>query len=173
MAADLKLLQDYMRTIEKELAAGNATEHTHRPTLKTLVEGLAKGVIATNEPQRIECGAPDFLVTNGVLQVGYIEAKDIGKSLDEAENSEQLKRYSDSLRNLILTDYLEFRWYVDGERRFSARLGTPSKDDKIKRDNTGVQAVAELLSDFLAHEAEAVGTPKELAKWMAHPVYCL
>ncbi len=173
MAADLKLLQDYIRTIEKELAAGNATEHTHRPALKTLVEGLAKGVIATNEPQRIECGAPDFLVTKGSFQVGYIEAKDVGNSLDEAEKSEQLKRYSDSLRNLILTDYLEFRWYVDGERRFSARLGTPTKDNKIKRDKDSVQAVAELLSIFLAHEAEAVGTPKELAKRMARPVYCL
>lgn len=67
MAADLKLFQDYMYTIEKELAAGNATEHTHRPALKTLVQGLAKRVIATNEPQRIECGAPHFLVTNGTL----------------------------------------------------------------------------------------------------------
>ena len=166
--ANFKLLIQYILTIEKELVAGNATEHTHRPALKTLVEGLAKGVTATNEPQRTECGAPDFLVTKGALTVGYIEAKDVGKSLDEAEKSEQLKRYLDSLTNLILTDYLEFRWYVDGElRRPSARLGTPTKDGKIKRDKAGVQAVAELLNDFLTHKAEAVGTPKELAKRMA------
>ena len=165
---DLKPLQGYMHTIEKELTAGNATEHTHRPALKTLVEGLSKGVIATNEPQRTECGAPDFLVTKGAFQVGYIEAKDVGKSLDEAEKSEQLKRYRDSLPNLILTDYLEFRWYVDGDLRCpSARLGTLTKDGKIKRNNAGVQAVAELLNEFLAHKAEAVGTPKELAKRMA------
>ena len=166
--ANLKLLAQYIHTIEKELAVGNATEHTHRSALKTLVEGLAKGVTATNEPQRTECGAPDFLVTKGALQIGYIEAKDVGKSLDEAEKSEQLKRYLSYLPNIILTDYLEFRWYVDGElRRPSARLGTPTKDGKIKRDKTGVQAVAELLNDFLAHKAEAVGTPRELAKRMA------
>jgi len=164
---DLKPLQDYIHTIENELTAGNATEHTHRPALKMLVEGLAKGVIAINEPQRTECGAPDFLVTKGVFQVGYMEAKDVGKSLNEAEKSGQLKRYLDFLPNLILTDYLEFRWYVDGERRLSARLGMPTKDGKIKRDKAGVQAVAELLNDFLAHEAGAVGTPKELAKRMA------
>jgi predicted helicase len=164
---NLKLLAQYILTIEKELAAGNATEHTHRPALKTLVEGLAKGVTATNEPQRTECGAPDFLITKGAFQVGYMEAKDVGKSLDEAEKSEQLKRYLGSLPNLILTDYLEFRWYVDGEHRHSARLGTPTKDGKIKRDNAGVQAVDELLNDFLSHKAEAVGTPKELAKRMA------
>lgn len=165
--ANLKLLAQYILTIEKELAAGNATEHTHRPALKTLLEGLAKGITATNEPQRTECGAPDFLVTKGALQVGYMEAKDVGKSLDEAEKSEQLKRYLGSLPNIILTDYLEFHWYVDGERRFSARLGTPTKDGKIKRDRAGVQTVVELLSDFLVHKAEAVGTPKELAKRMA------
>jgi predicted helicase len=157
-----------MLTIEKELAAGNATEHTHRPALKTLVEGLIKGVTATNEPQRTGCGAPDFLVTKGASQVGYIEAKDVGKSLDEAEKSEQLKRYRDSLPNIILTDYLEFRWYVNGElHRPAASLGTPTKNGKIKRNKVGVQAVAELLNDFLAHKAEAVGTPKELAKRMA------
>jgi predicted helicase len=162
-----KLLAQYILTIEKELAAGNATEHTHRPALKTLIEGLAEGTTATNEPTHIECGAPDFVVTKGVTTIGYIEAKDIGKSLDEAEKSEQLKRYCDSLTNLILTDYLEFRWYGDGECRLSARLGTPTKEGKIKRDKADVQPVAELLAGFLSRKAEAVGTPKELALRMA------
>jgi predicted helicase len=165
--ANIKLRSQYALTIEKELAAGNATEHTHRPALKALVESLAMGVTATNEPRRIECGAPDFIITRGSATIGYIEAKDVGKSLDEAERSDQLKRYLASLSNLILTDYLEFRWYVDGERRLPARLGTLTKEGKIKRDKAGAQAVAELLDNFLAHKAEAVGTPKELALRMA------
>ena len=36
MTNDLKLVQDYIRTIEKNLLVGNATEHTHRPALKAL-----------------------------------------------------------------------------------------------------------------------------------------
>jgi predicted helicase len=164
---NLKLFAQYIHTIEKELVAGNATEHTHRPALKTLVEGLSAGIIATNEPKHIECGAPDFVIRKGVTTIGYIEAKDIGKSLDEVEKSDQLKRYLKSLTNLVLTDYLEFRWYVDGEKRLSARLGTPTKDGKIKRDKEGIQAVAELLTTFLDHQAEKVGTPQELAQRMA------
>jgi hypothetical protein len=167
MVDELKSAHDYIRTTEKELLAGNATEHTHRPALKALIESLAAGVTATNEPSRIECGAPDFVVTKGALTVGYIEAKDVGKSLDEAKKSEQLERYLASLSNLILTDYLEFRWYVDGERRLSARLGTLTKEGKVKCDKAGVQSVAELLDNFLAHKAKAVGTPKELALRMA------
>ncbi len=146
---------------------GSATEHTHRPALKVLLEYLGDGIKAINEPRRIECGAPDFVVTKGVTPVGYIEAKDVGKSLDEAERSEQLKRYRDSLTNLILTNYLEFHWYVDGEKRLSARLGTPTREGKIKRDKAGIEAVAQLFNGFFSHSARPIGTPKELAQHMA------
>jgi predicted helicase len=165
--ANLKLLAQYVLTIEKELVAGNATEHTHRPALKALIENLASGLIATNEPKHIECGAPDFVVRKDSVTIGYIEAKDIGKSLDEVEKTDQLKRYRDSLTNLVLTDYLEFRWYVDGDKRLAASLGTITKEGKIKRDKAGIQAVGELLGGFITHKAEAVGTPKELALRMA------
>ena len=167
MRTESKPLIDYVHALEKELAAGNATEHTHRPALKTLIEALANGITATNEPQRIKCGAPDFIITKGALTVGYIEAKDVGKGLDEVEKSEQLSRYRDSLTNLILTDYLEFRWYVNGQRHLLARLGTTTKEAKIKRDQDSIEPVAELLTGFLSHKAEAVGTPKDLALRMA------
>ena len=127
MTIDLKLLNEYIKAIEKELAAGNSTEPSHYPALKVLIQGLTTGVNATNNPKHIECGAPDFVVTKGAITIGYIEAKDVGKSLDEAEKTDQLKRYRDPLSNLILTDNLEFRWYVDGERQLSARLGTQTK----------------------------------------------
>jgi hypothetical protein len=166
------ILRQYLRVIEKELVAGNSTEHTHRPALKGLLESLAPGITATNEPSRIECGAPDFVINKKVLTVGYIEAKDVGKSLDDIErgkgpDGERFKRYLDSLSNLVLTDYLEFRWYVDGDRRLVASLGTVTREGKIKRDKAGIQAVDELLSSFLAHKATAVGTPRDLALRMA------
>ena len=58
-----------------------------------MLDSFGDGIIATSLPSRIECGAPDFIVTKGSSTIGYIEAKDIGKSLDEAEKSEQLQRY--------------------------------------------------------------------------------
>jgi hypothetical protein len=122
----LNPIETYRRQIEKELQAGNATEHTHRPALKTLIESLASGVTATNEPKRVECGAPDFAVTekraHGPVTIGHLEAKDVGRDLDEVEKSEQMKRCLPALRNLILTDYLEFRWYVERPCR-STRCG--------------------------------------------------
>ncbi len=113
-------LSQYLKTLEKDLSAGNATEHTHRPALKSLVESLRAGITATNEPKRIKCGAPDYIVTRGETPLGYIEAKDVGKSLDREEEGEQMGRCLNSLDNLLLTDYLEFRWYVRGEQEQQA-----------------------------------------------------
>ena len=76
-------ISTYLEKIQREYASGSATEHSYRPALKELVESLLPGMLAINEPKRIECGAPDFSITkpmDGVAQglpIGYIEAKDI------------------------------------------------------------------------------------------------
>ena len=46
----------YRKTIERELEAGDATEHTHRPALKGLLESLDSGITATGVPVRIDRG---------------------------------------------------------------------------------------------------------------------
>jgi predicted helicase len=156
----------YLQTISKELAAGNATEHTHRTALKILVESIGDKITATNEPQRIQCGAPDFIITKGAVTIGYVECKDVDKSLDDTEKTDQLKRYLSSLSNFMLTDYLEFRWYVDGQVRMKSRMGTTS-GTKIKHTSEDIQQTVDLLSAFLAKKAEGVGTAKDLALKMA------
>ena len=178
MSDEIKHFNSYIQALQRKLATGDATEHTHRSALETLVESLLPGITATNEPKHIECGAPDFILRKGSVTVGYIEAKDIGKSLDDIEqgkgpDGERFKRYLNSLTNLILTDYLEFRWYVDGEKRLSARLGSPSKDYKIRRDKDGTEKLSELLTNFLSHKAESVGTPRELAQRMARQAHLI
>ena len=72
---------NYFQKIAEAAARGDATEHTHRPALKALIESMAQGVLATNEPKRIDCGAPDYIVTRGETLLGYVEAKDVGVSL--------------------------------------------------------------------------------------------
>jgi hypothetical protein len=156
----------YLKKIESAFNAGNATEHTHRPALKELIESFASGIVATNEPRRVKCGAPDYIITKGHTPLGYIEAKDIGKPLAEVERSEQLKRYLESLGNLVLTDYLEFRWYVAGQHRLTARFAS-IVNGKIKLDNGGVLQVEELIKAFLETQASTVNSPKELAVRMA------
>ncbi len=164
-------ISDYIDALNANLARGDATEHTHRPALKTLLDALGgKGITATNEPKRIDCGAPDFNVTKGTTPLGHIETKDIGVNLDEIEkgkgpHGKQFIRYRDGLPNWILTDYLEFRWFVNGEKRLSARLG--AFDGKKKVRPAPSDGVAELLNAFLKQEALTITNAKDLAERLA------
>lgn len=116
---------DYLRAVRRTHGA-DPIEHSYRPDLQALLQALRPGAVATNEPQHKQFGAVDFRISTGTgpeaLTIGYVECKDIGAALDEVERSEQLKRYRDNLPSLVLTDYLEFRWYVDGVPRATARL---------------------------------------------------
>lgn len=162
-----KFLREYTRSISANLARGDATEHTHRPALKSLVESLFPDAIATNEPRRIQAGAPDYIISLGSVNIGYVEAKDVGKNLREIEKDEQLKRYRASLPNLILTDYVEFRWYTDGQLRQTATLGMVT-DDAVKPSKESLLQVHDLLDHFMQHRVPSAVTPKELAGRMAH-----
>ena len=118
-------LARYLRKIEAARRLGNDTEHTHRPALHDLLESLNGSIAVTNEPKRIQCGAPDLVITRKKddLIIGHVEAKDVGVSLDEAAKSEQVKRrYLPALSHFMLTDYLEFRWFIDGQPRDKFRL---------------------------------------------------
>ena len=81
----MRAFAEYLAMIRKEHGAGDATEHTHRPALKTLLESAGKGITATNEPKRILCGSPDFQVVRKGVPLGHVETKDIGTNLDEME----------------------------------------------------------------------------------------
>ena len=163
---------EYLDAIKKNLAHGDATEHTHRPALKKLLESIGKGIIATNEPTRILCGAPDFNITKGKIPLGHVETKDIGENLTAMEkgkppHGEQFGRYRDGLPNWILTDYLEFRWYVNGEQRMTVRLAELDGKGKLKPLANGETELADLLKAFLVQKSLTVGTAKDLAERMA------
>ena len=76
-------LPEYLRAIDTRYRAGNATEHTYRGDLQQLLMTMTTGLAVTNEPRRVACGAPDYILTRKDVPVGYIEAKDIGKPLEE------------------------------------------------------------------------------------------
>jgi hypothetical protein len=172
-------ITEYLRIIREIYAGRSATEHSYRAALAELLQAVGGDVVATNEPKhRSDCGAPDMSVTDGpgpeALKIGYLECKDIGVSLDDAAESDQLERYRENLPNLILTDYLQFRWYVEGEERMRASLATPSGTQARSPGAPawtavpgGEDALADLLSCFLQRRPEPITSPEELARGMA------
>jgi hypothetical protein len=65
MSDYLKPLSDYLNTLQKNLDTGKATEPSHYPMLRVLVESLGEGLTVLNNPKWIDCGAPDFLISEG------------------------------------------------------------------------------------------------------------
>ncbi|GGK00702.1 DNA methyltransferase [Lentibacillus kapialis] len=163
----MKVFNNYLNELNKNLQLNNATEHTHRTALKIMIETINEEIIATNEPKRSDFGAPDFIITQGQHSIGYVEAKDIGENLDDVEQSEQLTRYLTSLDNLILTNYLEFRWYVQGEFRYSAKIGKFNRNGKIEIVTHEYKKLKDLLESFFALETPKVTSSELLASRMA------
>ena len=167
-SAKASLILNYLRRIETDHQQGNDTEHTHRPALKALLEALDTRIVATNEPKRIACGAPDLVITQKktTLLLGHVEAKDIGVSLNEAKKSDQLKRYLPALSNLLLTDYLNFRWFVDGAERERFCLAEIRRGEFVY--NTAAFAHGEkILKEFLARDPARIEGAAELARRLA------
>ena len=103
----MKVLE-YINNLNIRYKTGISTEHSYRSDLLGLIESLSHGLTITNEPKRIACGAPDYIVAKHNIPIGYIEAKDIGADLSSKTYKEQFDRYRQSLDNLISTNYLTF-----------------------------------------------------------------
>src|SRR5487761_2194200 len=168
----MSTVADYLAAVRANLAPGQATEHTHRPALQALLESVGGDITATYDPRRIACGSPDFQISRKRVPLGHVETKDIGARLDEMErgkgpHGEQFQRYRDALSNWILTDYLEFRWYVNGERRLTARLADVDAQGELRVTPFGEANFTQLLQAFFGQAALTIGTARDLAQRMA------
>jgi hypothetical protein len=169
MSASWELaVRQYLTALRGAVATGDATEATHRPALKTLVEFLVKGVNCVNEPKGSSAGRPDFKVVLGETPLGFIETKDIGANLIETQDSPQLKRYLASSGNLILTDYLDFRWFKKGLLTDTVRLAQLTPKGTIAAVPGADAQLHDLLTNFLKADLITIASPKELAQRMAN-----
>jgi hypothetical protein len=126
------LFKKYVQELLEVNQRGDAREESFYPALGDMIAGLAAAtarpdVHVTMLPKSTDAGNPDFRLWNGADRIiGYIEAKrPTEEHLDQIEESEQLKRYRATFPNLILTNFLEFRLYRDGQRVETALLGRP------------------------------------------------
>ncbi|MCK9399774.1 MAG: N-6 DNA methylase [Bacteroidales bacterium] len=159
-------IQEYLHKINDRYKLGIATEHTYRGDLQSLLETLAPGINVTNEPSRIECGAPDYILSKGKIPVGYIEAKDVGKPLDSKEYKEQFDRYKKSLENLIITDYLDFQLFVEGQPGPAVRIADIERGRIVPRPEKYSEFEG-LIKNFSMFTGQTIKSPAKLSMMMA------
>mgnify|MGYP002078732860 CR=1 FL=1 len=164
-----KLLESQLWAIAKIdtlYKTGNAREHSYRGDLQNLIMAILPEVLVTNEPARVDCGAPDYVLTRKDVPIGYIEAKDIGVDLGSKTLKEQFDRYKAGLTNLIFTDYLDFHFYKEGE--FITKIAI------AKIENNTIIPIPEnfnqfesLIINFAQTISQTIKSPTKLAQMMA------
>ena len=133
-----KTLASYFKEIHKIYTGGDFREESFYSSLKSLIEECCKLFRIEAEasvlilPKKTEAGIPDFRIGKNGEIVGYIEAKSPDANLRETEDSQQLKRYRDSLPNLILTNFLQFRLYRNGDLIDNVEVGRQFTLQRVK-----------------------------------------
>ncbi|MBM4064345.1 MAG: DNA methyltransferase [Planctomycetes bacterium] len=133
------MLKSYLKGISEVSSRGDAREESFYSILEDFLQKYAesadrKNIHITTLPKKTDAGNPDFRIWDGNQHiVGYIEAKaPTTEYLDQTETTDQLKRYLKTFPNLILTNFLEFRLYRNGELIDKVLTGRPFVLHKLK-----------------------------------------
>lgn len=156
----------YIDTLNRRYKTGISREHTYRGDLQTLLMELLPDVLVTNEPSRVDCGAPDYVLTKKDVPVGYIEAKDIDVDLNSKTLKEQFDRYRSGLSNLIFTDYLDFHFYKDGVFITSVSIAKV-ENHSIVPVQENFSSFEALIKNFAQTVSQTIKSPTKLAEMMA------
>lgn len=163
------MLSSYINNINRLYQTGNAREHSYRGDLQELLKQIINNneVIITNEPAHIrDVGAPDYSITKGDIPIGYIEAKDIEKDLSSKSYKEQFDRYKNALDNLIITNYLDFWFYKNGELTHKIAVAK-IEDSTIVPLEENFKLFSDSIKDFSNFVSQTITSPSKLAKLMA------
>ncbi len=160
-------LPQYIETIARRYKSGISSEHTYRADLENLIRELVPGVDLTNEPSKVtNCGNPDYVITRRQIPIGFIEAKDLGKDLNGKQYKEQFSRYKKALDNLIITDYLWFQFFQNGELVHEIRIGEIG-GNAVKPLAENFDEFLDLINNFCTFVGQTIKSPKKLAEMMA------
>lgn len=165
-----ELFVNYIQSVSSKFSHKETSEMGYRTDFEILLKGIFEsigGMRILHDARAREGNKPDFVVLKNDIPILYIEAKDIGVSLDKIEKSEQMARYF-GYSNLVLTDYLEFRFYRNG-----ILYGEPIKIGEYnlkERDLDAIPSSYNLLTktllDFAQSHKEPIRSGAHLAKIM-------
>lgn len=166
--------KEYIHAIDQLYHVGNTTEHSFRGALASYLQSLLKNFVVTNEPRRIDCGAPDYVITQKNVPVAFLEAKDVNDGdLDgRKQHKDQFNRYKSSLDRIIFTDYLDFHLYVGGEFQDAVRIAETRGDHIVGIPENEVK-FSEMVLHLATEGRQRITSSSALAKQMAAKAHLL
>ncbi len=170
-----KALKTYFKEIYDIYIEEKFREESFYSSLKLLLEEYSRLFQARAEanvlvlPKKTEVGIPDYRIGKNGEIIGYIEAKTPDTNLGGVEDSEQLNRYRDSLPNLVLTNFLEFRLYRYGNLIDKVEVGRQFTLKSLKHPPTPekIDLFFDLLQKFFSFSVPEIQKSSELAIQLA------
>jgi type I restriction-modification system DNA methylase subunit len=164
------ILENYIHSISTKFAYEETSEMGYRTDFEVLLTGIFDSINVKridHDARSKEGNKPDFIIHKNSVPILYLETKNIGVSLDKIEKSEQMARYY-GYANLVLTDYVEFRFYRNG-LPYEVPIKIADYDIKF-RSITPVpenyEHLSKTLIDFAQSHKEPIRSGLHLAKIM-------
>jgi predicted helicase len=146
------MLTAYLNQL-KDIKSRNGSEYSYRPALKSILKGL----VFTDEPTGKGKNKIDMEVyTQNSLVAFYIETKNLNEDLSHPKHQDQFNRYKQAFPKLLITNFIDFEFYQDGNLLDKCTLSDALSFDKF---NT-------LLDNFMASTIQ-FNSPLALAKKLA------
>ena len=169
-------LEKYIKEIQS-IDATKATEHSYRTSLEVLLKSIKfKGtddIVALHEGRdknyNID-GTPDFIIyknPTGLFSelIGFVECKKIDYDLEKVKTSAQIGKYTNTIDNIIITNYREFILLNKGKE--TAKVQLLDKNFQESKDKNISQQFINLLRQFYNYEYQYIKTRNTLAKSLA------
>jgi hypothetical protein len=164
------IFKKYLHSISLKFLHPETSEMGYRTDFEILLQGIFEKINVKridHDPKAKGGNKPDFIAMKNDIPILYIEAKAIGESLDKIEKSKQMERYF-GYANLVLTDYVEFRFYRNG-----IKYNEPIKIANYDLDSRTIiplpdnfEFAAKTLIDFTQSHKEPIKSGEHLAKIM-------
>jgi len=156
-----EIFKKYLHSIATKFSHPETSEMGYRTDFEILLQGIFEKINVKridHDPKAKHGNKPDFIVMKNDIPILYIE---------KIEKSKQMERYF-GYANLVLTDYVEFRFYRNGikyqepikiaQYDFDSRTITPLPDKFDFAGNT--------LLQFTQSHKEPIKSGEHLAKIM-------
>ena len=163
-------VNDYLSEIAKYFEDENSSEHSYRTSFQNYLATIfpeTEGYFIQQDQRAINGNKPDYIVLKNKVPLLYIEVKKVGEDLNKIEQSNQADRYF-GYTNLIISDYVEFRFFRNGQRYDNAiTLGDiHNKQRVITSHAENAERLQRTMVDFVASQKEPIKSGKHLAKIM-------
>ena len=169
-------IDNYLSAVYHMFSSGDAREESYYTILESFILKIRDiikqpGLQVTIMPKKTEAGNPDLVIKDahsGV--VGYMEAKDPAKNLEEVENSPQIQRYCEVFPNFILTNFLEFRFYRYGKPKAVVSIASQNSLVKmgIKPAAKNEKKCLELFKEYFSYTFPDNLNAREMARELAN-----